>query len=337
VDAGGTTTRCLVSTLAGEVLARAGAGGGNQNSSGGNPADTLAAALSTIDGDVRAGVVGGVVAAAGAARAGRVKAQAAADEGWRRAGLTGPIEVVTDLEAAFAAGTPAPAGVLLIAGTGAVAARFAGGDREQAALVQRADGYGWLAGDEGSAVWLGREAVRAVFRALDGRGPKTTLAEELAPTTGPTSPATGQSSRELSGGTAEDRAQALIEATFAAPPSALGRFAPIVSAAAISGDAVAQAIVAEAVAHLLHTLQAVTGDRPVAGPVVLGGGLLLNPGPVADAVRAAVRERFGVEPTFATDGAAGAAALAIARHTGRPLPADVHQRLTVAPDSGTRK
>jgi N-acetylglucosamine kinase-like BadF-type ATPase len=97
-----------------------------------------------------------------------------------------------------------------------------------------------------------------------------------------------------------------------------------VSAAAADGDAVAKTIVAEAVAQLLHTLATVGGEPPV----VLGGGLLLNPGPVADGVREGVRERFGVEPVLAIDGAAGAAALAIARHTGHPVPPEVHARLT---------
>jgi glucosamine kinase len=84
------------------------------------------------------------------------------------------------------------------------------------------------------------------------------------------------------------------------------------------------AIVAEGAAQLLHSLRTV-GGRP---PVVLAGGLLLSAGPVADAVRAGVRELFGVDPRIAADGAAGAAALAIARHIGRPLPDDVHRRLT---------
>ncbi len=118
--------------------------------------------------------------------------------------------------------------------------------------------------------------MRATFRALDGRGPKTVLADHLAAT----------------GGRPEDRAQALIVATITAPPATLGRFAPIVSAAAAGGDEVARAIVAEAVAELLHTLDTVAEDPPV----VLGGGLLLNPGPVAAAVREGVRSRFGEEP-----------------------------------------
>jgi hypothetical protein len=56
--------------------------------------------------------------------------------------------------------------------------------------------------------------------------------------------------------------------------------------------------------------------------------VLLGGGPVADAVRAGVERRYGVAPAAAADGAAGAAALAIARLRGEPVPATVHSRLT---------
>ena len=64
--------------------------------------------------------------------------------------------------------------------------------------------------------------------------------------------------------------------------------------------------------------------------MVLAGSVLLSPGPVADGVRAGVRHRWGVAPDLGSDGAAGAAALAIARLRGRAVPAQVHARLTGA-------
>ena len=82
--------------------------------------------------------------------------------------------VVPDLLAAFAAGTPAASGAVLVAGTGAGAAAVV--DRQ---VVRQADGAGWLLGDIGSAVWLAREALVAVVAALDGRGPATALTEPL--------------------------------------------------------------------------------------------------------------------------------------------------------------
>lgn len=313
VDAGGTATRCLVSTVDGNVLARSDAGGANQNSSAGRPVDALTTALRGALSDLdRSTVVGGIVAAAGSSGAGRARARAAAADAWRAAGLTGPVEVVTDLEAAFAAGTATSAGVLLLAGTGAVAARF-----EDHRLVRRCDGYGWLAGDEGSAVWVGREALRAVLAALDGRGAATLLTASVTQLLAGNCPTDD----------VEAQAQALVAAGFAGPPAALGRLAPLVGAAATAGDPVAAGIVADAVARLLHALETVAGG-PAPGAVVLAGGLLLADGPVGDAVRAGVRDRFDAEPRDAADGAAGAAALAIARCTGRSVTDEVHRRLT---------
>jgi glucosamine kinase len=303
IDAGATATRCVVSTLDGIVKQRAVSGGANQNSSAGKPADHFAEVLSNVD---LSDVAHTVIAAAGSAGAGRAKAEAAAAEAAARTGLTSPIEVVPDLQAAFAAGTPSPQGALLLSGTGAIGARFA-----QGSMVQRANGYGWLAADEGSAVWFGRMAVRAVFRALDGRGPKTALTDLLTDLL--ITPAASD----------EDRAQALVAETITAPPATIGRFAPHVSTAAANGDEVAEQIVREGVQELMLTLDTVA----VEPPIVLAGGLLLSPGPIADAVVEQVRERYK-EPRFARDGAAGAAALAIARHTGHPVTDDIHARLT---------
>jgi N-acetylglucosamine kinase-like BadF-type ATPase len=320
VDAGATTTRCMIATLDGVVVGRGTAGGANPNSSGGELTGTLGAALGaalrTVDGSlVRLGVVG----AAGSAGAGHEVFRLAAARAWAGAGLTGEISTVTDLEVAFAAGTADPDGVLLLAGTGALAARFAGG-----VLVRRCDGYGWLLGDEGSAVWIGVRALRAALAALDGRGEPTVLVGEACErlTVGrPTGELTA-----LSGAEREDLAQALLAAGFATPPAALGGLAPAVSAAADAGDLVARRITAAAVAKLLHTFDTV--EPPAGGAVVLAGSVLLSSGPVARAVRAGVVARTGVEPREAVDGAGGAAAMAVARLTGGRLQPAVHARLT---------
>jgi N-acetylglucosamine kinase-like BadF-type ATPase len=60
-------------------------------------------------------------------------------------------------------------GVVVAAGTGAVT--FAVGRYE----VARVDGWGNLMGDAGSGYWIGREALDAVMRQHDGRGPATEL------------------------------------------------------------------------------------------------------------------------------------------------------------------
>ncbi|RRD03510.1 hypothetical protein EII34_14000 [Arachnia propionica] len=62
-------------------------------------------------------------------------------------------------------------GAVVAAGTGAVTLA-AGPDG-----VRRVDGWGHLLGDEGAGFWIGREALSAVLKAFDGRGPTTTLTE----------------------------------------------------------------------------------------------------------------------------------------------------------------
>jgi glucosamine kinase len=337
VDAGATTTRCVLADLAGNILARASAGGANQNSSGAPPAVALAAALREAVAAVDpARVVQGVIGAAGGGAGGRPAAEAAAREAWRAAGLAGRVVAATDLEAGFAAGTPSPGGLLLLSGTGAVAAAFAGGR-----LTHRCDGYGWLLGDEGSAVWLGRAALRAVMRSLDGRGPRTAL-------TGPLSAALGV----RAGADPEAHAQGLLRAAFDRPPAALGGLAPAVSELAAAGDPVAAALAQEAADHLLHALSTAAAHAGPAAPapsaaaahagpaapapsdaaavVVLAGSVLLSPGPVAERVRAGIWQRFGNEPVAARDGAAGAAWLAILQVSGAPGAPAVHARLTGA-------
>ncbi|MEU7904905.1 BadF/BadG/BcrA/BcrD ATPase family protein [Actinoplanes sp. NPDC049118] len=311
VDAGATTTRCVVATLDGAVVGRGAAGGANRNSSGGEASTALRAALTAALGPVdRTRVRLGVLGAAGSAGAGREAFRAAAVRAWHDAGLTGEVVAVTDLEVAYAAGTAGPDGVLLLSGTGALAARFAGG-----VLRRRCDGYGWLLGDEGSAVWIGVRALRAVLAALDGRGAPTTLVDA----------ARAHFTLEP-GSCREDLAQALVAAGFAAPPAALGRLAPAVGAAAGSGDAVAGRICAAAAGRLLHTFDSV--EPPPGAVVVLAGSVLLGPGPVGRAVRAGLLARTGAEPRAALDGAGGAAALAVGLLTGAPVAPVVHARLT---------
>ena len=75
-------------------------------------------------------------------------------EVWADAGLTCDPGYRSDLEVAFAAGTPEPDGTVLVAGTGATAGAVTGHR-----LTRTADGHGWLLGDDGSGFWLGREAV----------------------------------------------------------------------------------------------------------------------------------------------------------------------------------
>ncbi|WP_411859216.1 BadF/BadG/BcrA/BcrD ATPase family protein [Burkholderia sp. BKH01] len=74
-------------------------------------------------------------------------------------------EVVNDVQVAFDGAFAGRGGVLLLAGTGSMAWA---GDGSGADI--RIGGWGDAFGDEGSAYWIGREALSEATRALDGRG-----------------------------------------------------------------------------------------------------------------------------------------------------------------------
>ncbi|MFB4306075.1 N-acetylglucosamine kinase [Actinomadura sp. GTD37] len=423
IDAGGTKTRCVVLTLGG-ALAGSGTGPGANPNSGGDTAGALTSALLEALGDLdRTHILTGVFGIAGAGSAGRPAAVTAARQAWQAAGLRGSPAVVTDIAVAFAAGTSEPKGIVVFSGTGAGAAVINDGT-----IVQRADGYGWLVGDEGSAVWLGKEAVRAALAAYDGRGSPTLLtdsvprallgatviaeidserrrphrpralamagtplASQAPPPPGaaalPQAASLGSAGTPPGGGgtgTAvllhDSRhppsvpypapgggagppgqhgppghaghtgppgslgppgppaapappghpeppgippdprlAQAIIKEVYGRPPAALGRLGPVVAAAAAAGDPVARRITEEAAQWLLRDVDAV---RPALSdpraPVVMHGSVLRE-GPVAEAVRTGLRDRFAEAPRSAGDGAVGAAGLAL-RRLGHPLP-----------------
>ena len=84
--------------------------------------------------------------------------------------LKGKLRIVSDQLIAFRSGTDEKDGVLLISGTGCVAHGWRG-EKEA-----HASGWGWL-NDEGSAFWLGQQALQAILKDLDGRGPKTKITQ----------------------------------------------------------------------------------------------------------------------------------------------------------------
>lgn len=304
VDAGGTGTRALVASAAGEVLGRGRAAGANAWSSGTAPSEAISEAVAEALGAHDPSTVGaGVIAAAGAVSSVPEHA-AAVKRAWHDLGIRARPRIVLDVVAAFAAGTVVSRGLVLAVGTGAVAALV-----DEGRLVRRAGGRGWLVGDEGSAVWLGVEGVRAALLALDGRGPATAL-RQLVP-------------KALGVESAADVATAITDAVYSGAPAELGRLAPLVVEAAERGDAVASSLIEAAADQLVGTAEAAAADEDPA-VVVLAGSLLIR----VPAVGGTVRERLASRwPTAAMADAAsaeaGATALAIVDHTGTPVSAAV--------------
>ncbi|MCQ9163774.1 MULTISPECIES: N-acetylglucosamine kinase [unclassified Arthrobacter] len=301
VDAGGTSTRAVLVSPSGTCLGYGESGAGNPVSRGfrGAADAVLRASRKALGGSARP-VHSATVAMAGASLA---QPPGLLLEHLREFNPAQGITIESDLLAVFYSGSYHDAGHALIAGTGAVAARVEGGR-----LAAVADGAGWLLGDSGSGFWLGREAVRAVAAALDGRGPGTALTEGVLAQLGlQADPAVGASGRT---GTL----QQLINAVYGFMPVQLSRFAPRVFD--VPADPVARDIMDRAAAALAGTLLAVGGGGP-GGPLVFGGSVLTKGAPVAAAVVEEVSlRRPGARPVpvLVHDGVAGAAVLALKRH-----------------------
>jgi N-acetylglucosamine kinase-like BadF-type ATPase len=74
-----------------------------------------------------------------------------------------PIFVDGDQKIAFRAGTNEKDGIVVIAGTGAIAMGWRG------KKVAISGGWDWLMGDQGSAFWVGKRVLEEISKALDGR------------------------------------------------------------------------------------------------------------------------------------------------------------------------
>ncbi len=81
-----------------------------------------------------------------------------------------PIGIDHDIRIALAAGTDGLPGIALIVGTGSSCY-----GRNAAGESWRAGGWGYIVDDVGSGFSLGQQALAAVVRAHDGRGPETAL------------------------------------------------------------------------------------------------------------------------------------------------------------------
>jgi N-acetylmuramic acid 6-phosphate etherase len=216
VDGGASkTTAWLAPASAGAApVGRASTGPGNPRSVGFAVAEAnldRAIELAHADAGVpRRRVAAAALSIAGAGRAEERGALAAWAE---RAGVAGRVVVTDDAESVLAAGAPEGWGIALISGTGTMAlGRNAAGD------VERAGGWGYLLGDEGSGYDIALAGLRAAVRAADGRGPMTSLVPAFLEHFRVASPAelVGQVYRaEMT----RDRLAALASIVFAEAPS----------------------------------------------------------------------------------------------------------------------
>ncbi|MDX6351275.1 MAG: hypothetical protein QOF84_6065 [Streptomyces sp.] len=312
IDAGGTHTRAYLADDDGAVLGEGAGGPGNAISvPRAELTRHLVAAIRAAAPDARQrgavrSVVGGFAGGASDAGpdAGYELAMSCLDAALSANGITArSIEVLGDIEIAFASadGTPSD-GLAIVAGTGAVAARI-----ENRRRLYLSDGNGWLLGDNGSGFWLGREVLRAALRALDGRGPWTSLVEAvLAHYVGtPGGPYLAQ--ERPSRHECELLRHRLVPFAYAEPPVRLARLSPLAVTAEEDGDEVAAGLLDDAADELAATVAAL---EPREDERLVAAGSLLGPhGPLLGRLTARAEE-LGLRVLPVHNGGAGAVALA---------------------------
>lgn len=253
VDGGGSKTHALVADERGEVLGFASSGRSNWEDTG---LEAAGAALAEATGGALAAaqVPPGALAASAFGLAGldwdpdRPMLGALLDP----LGLAGPRRLENDSFIALRAGASRPFGVVVIAGTGHVAA-----GRDPAGRTVRTLGLGPMYGDFGSATDVAEEAVRAVADAYTGRGPATSLSRLLPPLAGCAS--------------AEQLLQRLSRELVPLPEAA-----PLVLQEAEAGDPACRQIVLHAGASLGESAAVVARRLGLGGQrfeLVMAGGL----------------------------------------------------------------
>lgn len=306
VDGGGSKTHAAVCDGAGNLIGAGTAGPSNWETVGLRGAcdsvgDAVERALNGADtrrGDLDAAVFGlaGVDWPSDVTRL---------ESAFQPLGLGCEPTIINDSFIALRAGVTAPWGVVVIAGTGTVAA-----GRNRAGKTARTLGLGRVLGDEGSASDLSEAALRAVARAYVGRGPATTLSEGLC---------------RLKG--ASSVAQLLEEFSRGGEPEV--NAAPLVLEHAARGDRAAIEIVEWAGSELGDAARSVASNLDMLSEpfeLVLSGGLFhganeLLEERIAQRVPSALLTRLEAPPV------AGALLTALEQLGGRPS-SEIHDRIS---------
>lgn len=309
VDAGGTGTRAILVDAAGAVHGRGTGGPGNWQAIGvANAGATLRSTITAALGSagVEAGAVRGSFLALAGVRTDADRALIAAELAPLQLG--GTVRLGGDLEAAHAGAHAGGPGVVVIAGTGSAA-----WGRDAHGRTVSAGGWGWLVDDCGGAYWLALRALSAACEAVDGRGPATTLGTRAAAFFD------AADLRELLTGLHAGRRDR----------AGIAAFAREVRAAADSGDAVALALIGEAVNELLRLARAVRDRLPEYAsasaaapcPLAIVGGLGLG------SIIAAPARAAGFAPVEPWGEPVLGAALLAAEAAGAKLDATVRNAL----------
>ena len=254
IDAGGSKTVALVADGNGRIVGEGRGGGANLQTEGElqvekvlhevieramdgrpDPLDAVCLGMAGVDRDSDGRVIRDIM---------------------RRLGFRQNTLIVNDALIALVAGAGASPGVVVISGTGSIA--FGVSHR---GLAARAGGWGPTLGDEGSGYWIGRRALEAVVRDVDGRGSRTALTERVLEYF------------------SLPKAELLISEIYHQPHGrrAIAALAPLVDGAREDGDLVAGEIMIDAADELARAAGSVITRLDMRGeqfPILLSGGML---------------------------------------------------------------
>lgn len=262
IDGGGSKILALLATADGSILGRGSAGSCNLQTMPESAARaTLRQAVEAAFAD--AGLTWRTAEVAGLGLAGLYRpADHAHVQQWvQEEGIAQKAVTCNDSALLLWSGALQGWGIGVIAGTGSIAF-----GKNRSGESARAGGWGYRFGDEGSGFAIGTEALRAITKAADGRGPQTVLTGLVLEHWGLPDPSH------------------LIPHIYGSnlPHPEIARLAPLVDKATEEGDIVATRILYQAADELAQALTTVFHRLGFEGktPAALGGGVLLNMEPV---------------------------------------------------------
>lgn len=298
IDAGGTKTVALLADADGRILGEGRAGAANLQTEGELEVEKI---LHTVIERATDGQPSSPAAVClGMAGVDRQDDARIIRDVMRRLGFRTNALIVNDALIALVAGAGSSPGVVVISGTGAIAYGVS-----HHGVAARAGGWGPTLGDEGSGYWIGRRALAAVMRDVDGRGPQTDLTRLVL--------------HHLS----LARPEELVAEVYHQPQArrTIASLGTVVDGAREDGDPVAIDIMAQAADELALAAASVISRLDMRGeqfPFLLAGGMLRESVWLSAEVRrrmAEVAPRAVVGP-LTQEPAIGAVRLAIAEARG---------------------
>lgn len=290
VDGGGTKTEAVIADLDGHILGIGKSGTSNYQVVGlKQSVASITEAIKSATENAGLNIQNYEVACLGLAGAGRPDDRLILLSAIKELKISEVIIIKHDAEIALAGATILQPGVIVIAGTGAIAFGINPSGEEK-----RSGGWGSILGDEGSAYYIGRRALIASCKAYDGRGCPTTLLNAITEF---------WKLKDF---------DSIIKKVYNSANSTqdIAGIAPLVSKAAENGDDVAIDIIKDSAKELaLSAISVIQGLKmqdksfPVAfsGSVFNAGDLILKPfeehiisiSPYADIVKPSLNPAIG--------------------------------------------